>query len=458
MASSDTVRVKTDQLPIGSRLSHPINDGEDRLLLAAGVLLSARIKERLLARGIREVLLHPDDAAALLGISQPAPPEVDPKPKPKKKATPRPQKSQQAALRETVAQIKVQASALTASVSRQIINAGPPLGQRQISRGTAPYDTKQRARLTQHFSVTSQLIEKIAHQAMQGKVQDDRLLKMAAENYVTEMLDDTDSVLASACELAPNPALLEKGIRLALLGMAMAIEMDWDETNVREVGLCGLVHEFGMFRLEERLQDPQTKITAADWREITDHPLHTLDMLTSMKSISLAVRLAATQVHENPDGTGYPRGLKEKEIHPYAHLLHAADAYITLTAEVHGRKAYLAYDVMVYLLNQVKANRMEEKAVRALLQVVSLFPLGSHVRLSDGTEAQVLRRNATHYTTPIVQRVGANRKANYASTHASILDLAETKMRVMSPLTPPDREEVRLDESLMGEVLWEGGG
>jgi len=35
MPPSDTVRVKTDQLPVGSRLSHPINDGEDRLLGAA---------------------------------------------------------------------------------------------------------------------------------------------------------------------------------------------------------------------------------------------------------------------------------------------------------------------------------------------------------------------------------------------------------------------------------------
>ena len=461
MPSSDTVRVKTDQLPIGSRLSHPINDGEDRLLLAAGVLLSARIKERLLARGIREVLLHPDDAAALLGISKPTPPPNDlapKKPKQKKKVAQRSSKDEQSALRETVAQIKIQASALAASVSRQIINAGPPLSERQVSRGTSPYNAAQRKRLAQHFSVTSQLIEKIAHQATHGKVQDDRLLKMTAENYVSEIVEDTDSVLASAIELAPNPAIAEQGVRLALLGMAMAIEMEWDETNVREVGLCGLVHEFGMFRLDERLQDPKAKISVADWREITDHPMHTLDMLTSMKSISLAVRLAATQVHENPDGTGYPRGLKEKEIHPYAHLLHAADAYITLTAEVRGRKAYLSYDVMVYLLNQVKANRMEENAMRALLQVVSLFPIGSHVRLSDGTEAQVLRSNDAHYTTPIVQRVGANRKVKYDSAHASILNLAEAKMRVMSPLSPPDREEVRLDESLMGEMLWEGGG
>lgn len=458
MSSSDNVRVKTDQLPVGSRLSHPINDGEDRLLLAAGVMLSARIKERLLARGIREVLLHPDDAAALLGISKPSAPTADPAPKRKKKAKPRPPSSQQAALRETVAQIKIQASALSASVSRQIINAGPPLCQRQVAHGTKPYDAKQRARLAQHFSVTSQLIEKIAHQAVAGKVKDDRLLKMAAENYVVEIIEDTDSVLASSIELAPNPALAEQGVRLALLGMAMAIEMDWDENNVREVGLCGLVHEFGMFRLDERLHDPQVQISDADWKEMVDHPLHTLDMLTSMKSISLAVRLAATQVHENPDGSGYPRRLKSKDIHPFAHLLHVADAYITLTANMRGRKAFLSYDVMVYLLNQVKANRMDEKAMRALLQVISLFPIGSHVRLSDGTEAQVIRRNDTRYTTPIVQRVGTDRKANFNSAHASIIDLAETKMRVMSPLVPPDREESRLDERLMGEVLWEGGG
>ncbi len=457
MPSSDTVRVKTDQLPVGSRLSHPINDGEDRLLLAAGVLLSARIKERLLARGIREVLLHPDDAAAFLGISKPAPLPVESKPAPKKKATPQQPKNQKSALRETVAQIKIQASALAASVSQQIINLGPPLSERQVARGTTPYNVKQRERLAQHFAATTRVLNDIAQQAVAGKVQDDRPLKIVGNKYADELTEDTDNVLASSCELAPNPAIAERGVRLSLLSMAMAIEMGWDEDNVRDVGLCGLVHDFGMFRLEERLFDPQFEISPADWKELTDHPLHTLDMLTSMKSVSLAVRLAATQVHENPDGSGYPRRLKAKEIHPYATLLHAADAYITLTANVQGRQAYLSYDAIVYLLNQVKMNRMDENAIRALLLVVSLFPIGSHVRLSDGSEAQVIRRNAEHYTTPIVQRVGADRQINFNSAHPSIIDLAQTKMRVMSPLPSPNREEARLDETLMGKVLWERG-
>lgn len=458
MSSSDAVSVKTDQLPVGSRLGHPINDDEGRLLLAAGVLLTQRLKDRLLKRGIAVVLLHPDDVAALFGdnaatANQPTQAKTRNKKKPKPVIIPA---SAQAVLRETAARMKVQASALAASVSRHIQNKEAPLKERQATHGTAPYDAKQRERLVQHFAVTTQVLNDIAKQVVAGKLQDDRPLKMVTEDYVEELTDDTDSVLASSRELAPDPALTERGIRLALLGMAMAIEMEWDEPNVREVGLCGLVHDFGMLRLDERLQNPQNELSAEDWQELAAHPLHTLDMLSSMKNISLPVRLAATQVHENPDGSGYPRRLSHEEIHPYAALLHAADAYITLTAAAHGRQAYLSYDVMVYLLNQVKANRMDEKAVRALLQVISLFPIGSHVRLSDGTEAQVIRRNGMNYTAPIVQRVGGDRKPRRDAAQISIIDLAETKMRVMAPLIPPEREEIRLDEDLMTRVLWDG--
>jgi len=451
-SQSEAVRVKTEQLPSGSRLSHPINDGEDRLLLAAGVLLTSRIKERLIARGITEVLLHPDDAARVLGHS---PPSTAPsKAPPRKKEQPRAPAAQQDSLRAAVVQIKSQAAALASSVSLQVKNRGPSLSERQISRGTTPYNSKQRQRLAKHFSVTTQLLNDLALQALAGRVQDDRPLLQTTENYVAELTHDTDNVIASSTALAPNPELTERAVRLAQLGMAIAIEIGWDENNVREVGLCGLVHDFGMFRFAEKLRDPQAEISTADSRELTDHPLYVLDLLKSMKNVSLA----ATQVHENPDGTGYPRGLSQNEIHPYAHLLHTADAYITLTSEMRGRQAFLSYDVIVYLLKQVKAGRMDEQAVRALLQVVSLFPIGSHVRLSDGSEAQVIRRNGEHYTTPIVQRVGADRKARFDSAHASIIDLAQAKMRVMSPLLPPDRQEIRLEESQMDQVLWEDAG
>ena len=460
MSSSDAVKVKTEELPVGSRLSHPINDAEDRLLLAAGVLLTERLKERLIARGVVEVLLHPDDAAALFGggDDDPTPPTETSKGTGRKDhANKKRRQSDSAdATSQVIAQIKLQASALASTVSLVVRNSGAPLSETQKKHGTDPYDAMQRERLNQHFAVSTQILNDIAHQAVLGRVSNDKPLQMVAEDYIEELLSDTDGAIASAREIAPDPAIVERGIRLALLGMAMAIEMGWDEHIVQEVGLCALVHDLGMFRLEERLHNPRIKLTAADFKELTAHPLHTLDMLSSMKNVSLPVRLAASQVHENPDGTGYPRRLTRESIHPYAALLHAADAYITLTANMHGRRAFLTYDVMVYLLNQVGAGRIDESSMRALLQVISLFPIGSRVRLDDGTEAQVIRRNGNNYTSPIVQRVGMDRTFSPDAARPMIIDLAAAKMRVMMPLIPPGSDEERLEDSQVDEALWDG--
>ena len=461
MPPSDTIRVKTEKLPVGSKLSHPINDSKDRLLLAAGVSITKRLKERLLARGINEVLLHPDDVAALFGEQGKSPPSGDsgksaPSVSRKKQQTKRVAvTSASSLLQEAVVQIKSQASALGTTVANHVRNFGAPLSEQLVERGATPYDMQQRERLAQQFDNTVELLENIVQQALNGQVNDDSPLKDVALAFISELIDDSDNVIATSNEFAPSPTISQRGIRLSLLGMAMAIEMDWDEINVREVGLCGLVHDFGMFQLEEKLQNQRAELTSKDADQLYAHPLFTLELLRSMKNISLPVRLAATQIHENPDGSGYPRRLTSDEIHPYAHILHVADAYITLTAEMRGRQAYLSYDVMVYLLNQVQAKHMDDLAARALLQVVSLFPIGSHVRLSDGSEAQVIRRNRSNYTTPIVQRVGADRQVRYDSAHASIIDLAQAELSVMSPVVPPSRQETRLDGTLMSQILWD---
>ncbi len=132
------------------------------------------------------------------------------------------------------------------------------------------------------------------------------------------------------------------------------------------------------------------------------------------------------------------------------------NVYLSLTTEMRGRQPYVAYDVMVYMLHQIKAGRLAERAMRALLNVVSLFPIGSHVRLVDGSEAKVIRRNDWHYTAPIVQPVGDDRQFRLDAPEVSLLNLAKSDSRVMIALPSPDREEIRIGENLMNEILWSG--
>ncbi len=45
----------------------------------------------------------------------------------------------------------------------------------------------------------------------------------------------------------------------------------------------------------------------------------------------------------------------------------------------------------------------DPQAVRGLLNTVSLFPIGSHVTLSDGRMGRVIRSTAEEYERPIVE-------------------------------------------------------
>jgi len=205
MPSNDYVRIKTDALPVGSRLGHPINDDEDRLLLAAGAPITSTIKQRLLSRGITHVLVHPDDAAALRGKrKQPRPSTKGPTSTQSStggKAAPTSRPSSDAAELET------QVAALAARVSLTVKITDQAMRQRVSAPGCTPYDPSSGTRLAQHFSATTKLLDVLIPQALAGNLRDHRPLAWATENYVTELTDDADHAIASAAEMHGRPPI-----------------------------------------------------------------------------------------------------------------------------------------------------------------------------------------------------------------------------------------------------------
>jgi HD-GYP domain-containing protein (c-di-GMP phosphodiesterase class II) len=450
MSAPDSVKVKIEHLRSGSRIGHSIVDAERVLLLAAGTDITEPIKKCLLDRGITTVFLHPEDAAQMFADSarqqatllQPASKTAPSAPAAEPPRTP-------------VNELNVQLSNFASRVSLVVKSLGPPLKDRQIRATTKPYSPQQRERLVKQFATTKKLMDTMIRHAIAGLWQDNRAVLTVANSAVAELVNDTDQTITTSAEIPRNPEITERAVRMSVLGMAIAMELGWDEEQVRELGECGLVHDWGFYRLDDKIRLQQGSLTEGERKQMQQHPLYTFEMLGKMQKVSDAVRIAAAQVHEKLDGSGYPRGLKEDQIHPYAKILHVADAYVSLTEETWGRPAYISYDVMVYLLSQVKNRSISIDAVRALLNVVALFPIGSHVQLSDGSEARVIRRGTGVYTEPVVQRVGPDRTLRIDQGHSSIVDLSQSELKVTSPLPHPIRQEARILNTSTSATLWE---
>ncbi len=104
-------------------------------------------------------------------------------------------------------------------------------------------------------------------------------------------------------------------------------------------GLGGLLHDIGKRRIDNTIINKNSPLTPGEWEEIKKHPGYGKDCLEEIPSIPDACRLVVFEHHENFDGTGYPRGLKEEEISKLSRIVSIADVFDALTTDRSYHKA-----------------------------------------------------------------------------------------------------------------------
>jgi HD-GYP domain-containing protein (c-di-GMP phosphodiesterase class II) len=151
--------------------------------------------------------------------------------------------------------------------------------------------------------------------------------------------------------------------------------------------------------------------------------------MAKIPSLPTEVRLVGYQVHERFDKSGYPRNRAGLSIHPYARIVAIADAYTAMTCPRPYRPALMPFEAARQILDECSAKKFDSIYVRAFLDCLSLFPIGSYVELDDGHRARVIRANPGRHTEPLVEI-----KDNEWSP-ATIVDLSkQTHLKIIRPL------------------------
>jgi len=196
--------------------------------------------------------------------------------------------------------------------------------------------------------------------------------------------------------------LFNHGMNVALVAMRVAMRQGWSQRNVMNVGMASLFGDIGMLDVHPSIRMANRELTADEHQEIHEHPKYTVSRLASIPDIDPTVLMIAFQMHERSDSSGYPRRRRRSMIHPLSRIVCTADVYAAVVAPRPYRAAKTPYQGMVTVLHETRAGRLDRDVARDLLDAMSLFPIGSYVRLSDGTDARVLRANLNTHTKPIV--------------------------------------------------------
>jgi HD-GYP domain-containing protein (c-di-GMP phosphodiesterase class II) len=434
------VSTEIQNLITGRVLHFPIFDESGLLLLAEGMTLTSEFLRAIKGRNVNSVQLHKEDYSRLTFQEKFDPAEEN---------------------RQLDENLVKKLDEVVDTGLLSVVNSEPAVADQLSIHGCKNYNRQNYIDRVNRQKDTSVFVDNMLRNAMRGRSVDCGEVMHLTMSYLNDITSDIDSTISSQLDAIRQDPISDHCVAMSVLGMAIGVEMGLDGKNVRTIALAGLLHDWGMLCVPKHIREAPRKLTDDEYFEIKKHPIYTLRLLDRMCGVPIQVPLICYQVHERPNGSGYPHSRRGERIHLMAKILAVADAYNALISSRPHRPPLIPYAAMECILRQTAVGNFDPKVSRALLMLQSLFPIGSYVILDDGSIARVLRRNKDKFTQPIVRVVqDSDGKSVPDDAEGSVMDLAEANLGIVKALPAPGSNAVGLNHDILSleRLVDEAGG
>ena len=180
------------------------------------------------------------------------------------------------------------------------------------------------------------------------------------------VMEGTVQAMAFTIE-ARDPYTAGHQIRVTKLACAIAEEMHFSKDKIDTVRLAGSLHDIGKIYVPAEILSKPGRISEVEQSIIRTHPQVGHDILKSIK-FEWPIAKIVLQHHERMDGSGYPSGLKGKDILIEARILAVSDVVEAMCTHRPYRAA-LPIEAALDEISKNKGKLYDVKVVDACLRL-----------------------------------------------------------------------------------------
>jgi diguanylate cyclase (GGDEF)-like protein/PAS domain S-box-containing protein len=122
----------------------------------------------------------------------------------------------------------------------------------------------------------------------------------------------------------------------------IAKTLGWDAESLQQLRVAALVHDIGKIHVSPQILSKDQSLSKLEWEQVRQHPVHGADILRPIPALAPNIIPAVLYHHERWDGSGYPYGLKGKDIPLMARVISVADSLEAMLSNRPHRTALTA--------------------------------------------------------------------------------------------------------------------
>ena len=219
---------------------------------------------------------------------------------------------------------------------------------------------------------------------------------------VASSLGANDKLIQAVLQRDAGDYLVNNAVNVAIVSVKIAEALRYESAKLEQIALAGLLHDLGMFVLPDTLLYKAGTLTEEERQEMQKHPQHGARLFKHLEEAYPLVGRVILQEHERWNGTGYPSRLAGNQIDEMALIIGLADVFDALMNARPYRRGMSPHQAIRALLVSGKTV-FPYHLLKALVDQLSVYPLGTTVRLNTGETGVVAQLNRRYPLRPVLQ-------------------------------------------------------
>lgn len=222
---------------------------------------------------------------------------------------------------------------------------------------------------------------------------------------IVDSIQENDRLVVEALSSPIGPPLVTNLVNVGILCTKVGIGLGYYGAELRRLTEAALLHDIGIFAVSQNVLTKTGRLTPDERALVEQHPRLGYEVVRRLGADYAWLAEIVLQAHERGNGQGYPNRLKGREINELAQIIGLVDIFDALVSPRPYRRRMLPHEAIRELLN-TERTAFPREIMKALVEQLSLYPLGTKVRLSSGEEGIVVRITPRYPSRPIIRVTG----------------------------------------------------
>ncbi len=265
-------------------------------------------------------------------------------------------------------------------------------------------------------------IKKEAKQTITNIMDDVRFVKQIrteqVENVVEKMVDSIfrnhDALVSLGRIRKVDEYTYVHSMAVSILMISFGRHLGLDQGQLMDVGIGAMLHDIGKTKVPPEILKKREPLTDEELDIVRGHVNHSRALLEETEGLTETAKMLAAQHHERVDGTGYPEGLGEDEIHQYGKMVAITDVYDAMTS----KRCYQSRNEPTQVLRKLyewSGTLFDRELVQQFVRCIGIYPVGSLVHLEQQMLGVVINHGVESLLKPLVRVIFNIKRQKYIS-------------------------------------------